>query len=125
MTRIATLSLAILLAFTAATTAAAGAADLIGDWNVESFNGEAPPPNVQMQISFVDADTMTMTVTVDGQELGTEEVRYEATDDGQITVYTEEEPDGDTAAWSIGVDGKLRIVSEENGVQEEIVMGRA
>ena len=122
MKRIATLSFAILLAFTAATTAAAGAADLIGDWTVESFNGDAPPPNVQMVVSFVDADTMTMTVTVDGQALPAEELRYEATDDGSITVFTEEEPNGDTATWSIGFDGKLTITSSEDGVEETIVM---
>ena len=126
MKRLATLSLAVLLAFTAATTAAAaGAADLIGEWNVESFSGEAPPPNVQMKITFVDADTMTMTVTVDGQELGTEEVQYEATDGGEITIFTEDEPEGDTATWEIGVDGKLTITSNEDGQEEKIVMGRA
>jgi len=123
MTRIATLALALLLSLTAVTAQAGDAIEaLAGDWLVESFDGEQTEPGMEMKISFVDDETMKMTITVNGQEVVSEEVRYEATEEGDITVYTEDEPDGESAKWEVADDGKLHITTEEEG---EMILGRA
>ncbi len=124
MKRIAALSLALLMAMTATTTAyAAEVAALMGSWNIESFNGETPPPGVSMVLTFVDEDTISMKVTFNGQEQ-TEEVRYEASEDGTISFYPENEPES-TGNWSIDAVGKLHIVVVEDGEEMEMILGKA
>ncbi|XAM01427.1 hypothetical protein OT109_08530 [Phycisphaeraceae bacterium D3-23] len=121
MPRLATLLLALTLAFGAATSASAdGAGDLIGEWNVESYNGDTPPANVQMKVTFNDADTMTMVLIIDGSEVSSQDARYSATDAGGFTRYTEEAPDGVAGSWSIDAAGKLHIANDDGG--EDIVM---
>jgi len=125
MKRLATLSMVGLLLMTAATSAfAADAGDLIGAWNVESFDGQPPDPSVKMIVTFVDEDTLTRGVVLNGEDLGTEEIRYEATDDGSITLYSDDEPDSVTLSWEIDDAGKLHLVYEEDGESEEMVLGR-
>lgn len=125
MKRFAALSCVTLMMLAAAGSAlAADVGDLIGAWNVESFDGQPPDPSVKMTVTFVDEDTMTRGVVLNGEDLGTEEIRYEATDDGSITLYSDDEPDGVTLSWEIDDAGKLRLVYEEDGESEEMVLGR-
>lgn len=125
MKRIAALSFSILFAVAASNAAfAADAGELIGAWNVESFDGQPPDPTVKMTVTFVDEDTMTRGVVLNGEDLGTEEIRYEATDDGTLTLYSDDEPDGVTLRWEIDDAGKLHLIYEEDGESEEMVLGR-
>ncbi|MEM9416462.1 MAG: hypothetical protein AAGA29_13450 [Planctomycetota bacterium] len=123
MRRAITPVLALLLVLMNAGVARAqGAADLIGEWHVESYNGDTPADNVQMKLVFVDADTMTMVLLIDGEEVSSQDVRYEATDDGVFVRYSEDAPDGAAATWSIDADGKLHLATDDGS--EEIVLTR-
>ena len=108
---------AIALMLTVGSAAYAGEAlePLRGEWLVESWNGEQLPPEMKMTINFVDDDTLSFTATMNGEVLETEEVRYTASEDGNMTVYTEEEPDGEAITWAVGEDKKLTLSSEEDG----------
>ena len=106
--------LSLLLGLSAASTASAGEAieALRGKWLIESFGEEPTPPNMKFEMEFVDDDTLKMTITF-GEESQVEEVRYQATADGKITVYPPETPEGEEATWEVKADKKLYITAEE------------
>ena len=120
MARLTTLSLALVLAFSTATAQAAEVAALIGSWQAESFNGEAPGPGFSLVLTFVDEDTLTLTFSFDGEE-HVEEAGYEASEDGSITFKPEDEPE-QTGNWSIDAMGKLHLVLTEEGERVELIL---
>jgi len=89
---------------------------LKGAWTAESFNGEAPPPGMKMVMTFVDSDTLRMEVTAGG-ETHKQEMKYAATEDGQITLYPDpNNPAGEQGKWEVKADKKLYITSDEGEV---------
>ena len=117
-------SMALLALLLAPANALAGEAieALKGAWVAETVGGEAPPDGVEMKMTFIDDDTIKLEVTFEG-ETELEEVRYEATKDGKITIWPEPEkkPEGEKATWEVKKDKKLYIVTEEN---ETLVFAR-
>ena len=115
MTRLTKLPLFLMLALLALAPATAHAGEALkelkGAWHAQSFNGEAPPAGIKMVMTFVDHDTITMEVTFAG-ETEKEEIKYEATADGKMTVYPEETPEGESAKWEVK-DGKLTITTDD------------
>ena len=120
MARLATLSLTLMLAFSAVTAQAAEVAALIGSWQAESFNGEAPGPGISLVLTFVDEDTLTITFSFNGEE-DVQESGYEATENGSITFKPEGEPES-TGNWSIDAIGKLHLVMTEEGERMELIL---
>lgn len=124
MTRLAVLPLMALMLLMTATTAQAGEAleALRGQWLVDSFDGDAPPPGVSLTFDFVDDATMRVTYREEEGEPDVEEMRYTATADGTITVFPDPDaPEGEAATWEVKADGKLHITSKEGSV---MVMSR-
>lgn len=113
-----TLPLLALFAILTAAPAMAGEAlpELKGSWLAESLDGEAPPPGVSMKMTFIDDAKLKMEVTFQG-ETKLEEVKYEATKEGKITIYPEPDtnPAGEKATWEIK-DKKLVLTTEDNEV---------
>ena len=119
-------ALTLMLSLSATTTAHAAEAieALRGGWQIESFNGEQFPPNLQAVLTFVDDATLRMTVSMDGQVIETEETRYEATADGKITIYDEDK--GEEGKWEVKADGKLYLSGpNDQGEIETMVLRRA
>lgn len=118
--------LALMLGLVATSTALAGEAieALRGDWLIEAGEGEQLPPNMQMKMTFVDDDTLRMTIIMDGQVLGSEEARYAATADGKMKMYEENGTETD-CTWEVKADGKLYVTGPNpSGEPETIVMRR-
>jgi hypothetical protein len=107
-----------------ATQAKAGEAieALKGAWTAETFDGEAPPQGMTMVMTFVDDATLRMEVTFGG-ETEKEEIKYTATEDGNITIFPEpeEKPEGEKATWQVKADKKLYIKTAEG---ETLVFSR-
>ncbi|MFN3166683.1 MAG: hypothetical protein ACE37H_06420 [Phycisphaeraceae bacterium] len=107
-----------------ATKATAGEAieALKGSWTAETFDGEAPPAGMTMVMTFVDDATLRMEVTFNG-ETEKEEIKYTATENGDITIFPdpEENPAGEKATWEVKADKKLYIKTAEG---ETLVFSR-
>lgn len=126
MKRLALL-LAMLVAFVgfAQTSTVAAAAEALpqikGKWVVETMNGQAPPTTAKMTMNFIDATTLRIEATHNG-ETQLETLKYQATADGKLTIYfdAEKNPEGDKATWSIK-DKKLNLKTEDG---ETLVLKR-
>ena len=117
--------LALMLSLAATSTALAGEAiqALRGDWLIEPGEGEQLPPNMQMKMTFVDDDTLRMTIVMDGQVVGSEEGRYAATADGKMTMYEDNGTETD-CTWEVKADGKLYLTGPNPGGQPETIVMR-
>lgn len=117
--------LTLMLGLTATTTAQGAEAleALRGAWLVESFNGEQLPPNLQATMTFVDDETIQVSVSMDGQVVETEETKYKATADGKITIY-DENGKAEEGKWEVKADGKLQVSGPSDDGQVETMILR-
>jgi len=118
-------ALTLMLSLTATTTAFAAEAieALRGGWLIESYNGEQMPPNMQATMTFVDSETLQMSVSMDGQVITTEETKYEATAEGKITVIGEDGT-AEEGTWEVK-EGKLHLSGpNDDGQIETLILRR-
>ncbi len=108
----------LLMLFTPATAHAGEAIEALkGAWVVETSNGDPPPEGVKMVMTFVDDETLRIVATFEDKR-EKKDIKYSATEDGEITMFPEpkENPDGEKATWEVRDDKKLYLTNEEGEV---------
>ncbi|MEM1354398.1 MAG: hypothetical protein AAGC44_10390 [Planctomycetota bacterium] len=119
-------ALTLMLGLTATSSVQAGEAiePLRGAWVIESFNGEQFPPNLKATMTFVDDDTISLSVSMDGQVIESQENRYAATNDGKITIF-EDDGSAEEGKWEVKADGKLYLSGpNDDGEIETLILRR-
>ncbi|MEM9021781.1 MAG: hypothetical protein AAGC44_14575 [Planctomycetota bacterium] len=96
---------------------------LQGQWLCQSINGQQIPAGFSLAFNFVDAQTLMVVASANGEQ-ETGQFRYQATQDGRITLFEDaNDPTGESGIWRVE-KGQLIITSNTNGVQETVVFTR-
>lgn len=97
---------------------------LQGQWVCQSVNGQQMPAGFMMSFTFIDAQTLLITASANGEtEQG--EVRYQATPQGQITLFeSPNDTQGETGNWKIE-NNQLILYANNNGIEEYIIFTKA
>ena len=90
---------------------------LRGSWRAEQLGDTTPPDGFLMYITFRDHENLIMNIVTDQGSEQTE-IRYTATEQGAITFYPnpEDEDESESYNWTVGEDGKLRLVAVGEGI---------